>query len=568
MGWCCSIATSPRTTSTRRSTGSSFERLEAQAVELEEQAQGLELQMTEERELAERLALLGAAVHASTESVLITTAEVDPPGPRIVFVNPAACRMTGYAEREMLGRTPRMLQGPQTDRAVLVRLRGALVAGEPFSGRTVNYRKDGTPYTVEWDIAPVRDARGQLTHFVAVQRDVSARERLEAQVRQAQKMEAVGQLAGGVAHDFNNLLTVIVNHVDFLRAARGAHDPRHDELDGIRYAADAAMRLTRQLLTFSRHQRVARRTLDVNAAVRAADGLLRRVVGEHIVIDTALGDGVPPVLADPGELEQVILNLAVNARDAMPGGGRLRIVTIAADDGARLEVRDTGRGMDAATRARIFEPFFTTKGVGEGTGLGLATVFGIVERLRGTIAVASEPGQGTSFSIWLPRAPDGAGDARGARAARSARPLAPGAGEVILIVEDEPALRRVARRVLVSAGYVVHEASGGEEALAVAGRLDRLDLLLTDVVMPGLRGSTLAERLRQARAGLRVLYVSGYTDDVAVERERTERGTTFLQKPFDAATLAGAVRAVLDAPAGDRSPPPSGALPDPGPARS
>ncbi|MFQ5891102.1 MAG: ATP-binding protein [Gemmatimonadota bacterium] len=382
----------------------------------------------------------------------------------------------------------------------------------------------------------------------------------EEQLRQAQKMEAAGRLAGGVAHDFNNVLTVIIANSELLLTDLGPDDPGRVGVEEIRKAADRAASLTRQLLAFSRKQVLEPRVLDLNAEVADVEKMLRRLIGEDLDLRTVRDPALSPVRADPGQIHQVLVNLAVNAREAMPEGGKLIIETknveldeayahthesVAPGPYVMLAVSDTGHGMDEETQSQIFEPFFTTKGPGEGTGLGLATVYGIVKQSGGYIWVYSNPGLGTTFKIYLPRVP-GAVE----RLEPSAVPAAPLRGsETVLLVEDEPVILDLARRVLRQNGYAVLGASGAEEALRVCERHEgAIPLIVTDVVMPRMSGPKLAERLASLRPEARVLYISGYTDEVIVHHGVLAPGTAFLQKPFAAAALARKVREVLDAP--------------------
>jgi signal transduction histidine kinase len=381
----------------------------------------------------------------------------------------------------------------------------------------------------------------------------------EERLRQAQKMEAVGRLAGGVAHDFNNLLTVITSYSDLLLEDLGPDDPKRDDVGEIRKAAQGAAALTRQLLAFSRQQVLEPKVLDLRATVTGTEKLLQRLIGDDIRLTTALAPDLGAVKADPVQLEQIIINLAVNARDAMPTGGRLTIeaanvemdeVYVRSHAPARpgryvmLAMSDTGIGMDDQTKARIFEPFFTTKERGKGTGLGLATVYGIVKQAGGFIWVYSEPGRGTSFKVYLPRVdePVEPGVARTARAE-------PGRGtETVLVVEDAAAVRMVTRQVLERYGYAVLEAPNGDTALRLAAKHHGpIHLLLTDVVMPGLSGRQLAEQLAQLRPDMKVLYVSGYGDSAVVHHGILEAGVAYLQKPFTPESLARRVRDALDA---------------------
>lgn len=380
----------------------------------------------------------------------------------------------------------------------------------------------------------------------------------ETQLRQSQKMEAVGQLAGGIAHDFNNLLTAITGYSDLLLEDLAPNDPRRLDIDEIRAAARRAASLTQQLLAFSRKQVLQPRVLSLNEVVTNAEKLLRRLIGEDIALQTRLDPAIGAIMADPAQLEQVIVNLAVNARDAMPNGGRLVLGTAnvtfdaagAAGDAVvpagayvQLTVSDTGMGMDDETKARLFEPFYTTKGPGKGTGLGLSTVYGIVKQSGGFIWVNSEPARGTTFDMCLPRV-----DAAVEELTTTARAQdVPRGTETILLVEDEPALRTVARRALERQGYVVLEAADADTALGLASRHHGpLDLLVTDVVMPGGSGPELATRLVAARPHVKVLYMSGYTDEAIVHHGVLEAGVAYLGKPFSPDDLGRRVRAELD----------------------
>jgi two-component system cell cycle sensor histidine kinase/response regulator CckA len=410
--------------------------------------------------------------------------------------------------------------------------------------------------TVQLSVRAVRGRGGEVEYYETFVRDVTEQRRLEGQLLQAQKMEAVGRLAGGVAHDFNNLLTVILSYGDLLLEDLPRDAPQRDDVAEIRQAAVAASALTRQLLAFSRQQVLEPRVLDVNAVVAGTEKLLTRLIGEDVRLTISLATTVGLVKVDPGQLEQIIMNLAVNARDAMPQGGRLTIETgdVEMDETyvrghplahaghyVMLAVSDTGVGMDAETQARIFEPFFTTKEVGKGTGLGLATVYGIVKQSGGFIWVYSEPGHGTTFKVYLPRVDEPVSPAA------AAAPPAAGGAETVLVVEDVAAVRTVAREMLERRGYTVLEAPDGESALRLAGKhRGEIHLLLTDVVMPGGSGRALADRLLALRPGMKVLYMSGYTDDAVVRHGILEAGIAYLQKPFAPDSLTRKVRAVLD----------------------
>jgi signal transduction histidine kinase/CheY-like chemotaxis protein len=394
------------------------------------------------------------------------------------------------------------------------------------------------PISLEVSARPTLDGSSS-TGVQAIARDLTDRRRLEAELRQAQKMEAIGRLAGGIAHDFNNLLTVINGNGEVLRTKLPGSDA--GLADEIVRAGEQAATLTRQLLAFSRKGVVAPRVLCPNTIIDGVRRMLARLVGERVQVVTDLDQTAGCVRIDPGQLEQALLNLAVNARDAMPQGGTLTIRTRATADHVRIEVTDTGMGMDAATRARAFEPFFTTKPAGEGTGLGLATVKGIVEQAGGTVTVSSEPGQGTTFTIGLPLSRDGR-----ALDSPTKSPPPPANREVILLVEDEAAVQLLERRVLEMGRYEVMVASSGEEALRLLdGGITRVDLLVTDVVMPGMTGRELAEAAARRRPGLRALFLSGYTPDEVLRQGVRAEEAHFLQKPFTPSSLLGMVREIL-----------------------
>jgi signal transduction histidine kinase/ActR/RegA family two-component response regulator len=386
---------------------------------------------------------------------------------------------------------------------------------------------------------------------------IATRNQLEEQLRQSQKLDAIGHLAGGIAHDFNNLLTAILGYNAMLSDEIQDRPEALEYAGEVRMAAEKAGALTFQLLAFSRRQVIQPQVLDLNASVANMDKMLRRIVGEDIELEVRAADGLHLVRADPSQVDQLIMNLVVNARDAMPEGGKLTVETSNAEltreysglhigvqpgDYAMLAVSDTGMGMDAATRSRIFEPFFTTKDPGKGTGLGLSIVYGIVKQSGGDIFVYSEPGLGTSFKIFLPMV---AGEAT-RKSARTHQMRPAVGGESILLVEDEDQVRNLTRVMLKREGYRVLEAAGGEEALALIGnRRERIDLLLTDIVMPRMRGTELAKEARALRPKLKVLYMSGYTDTSVVSRGAIEPEAPFIQKPFSALDLYEKVRQCL-----------------------
>jgi two-component system, cell cycle sensor histidine kinase and response regulator CckA len=408
----------------------------------------------------------------------------------------------------------------------------------------------GTRRSMETTAAPLPDDSGEIIAHLAVTRDVTARRELEEQLRQAQKMESLGRIAGGVAHDFNNLLTAIIGYGEAIEQRGGAAAADAQE---ILRAADRAGDLVRQLLAFSRRQILEQRVLDLNAVIRDAVQMLRRTLGEHIDVVAALDDELRPVRADPGQLQQVVVNLAVNARDAMPSGGVLTLETrnvLLGDDGplpaggyVQLIVADTGSGMTEDVLAHAFEPFFTTKGAGEGTGLGLATVHGIVSQSGGAVVVASTPELGTSFTVYLPASSEPLTVEDELVPKRSPER---DACETVLLVEDEAVVRGLVREILERDGYTVVEAENPEQALAASKDDPSIDLLVTDVVMPRMSGPEIARALAVARDDLKVLYMSGYSDAVVVNQGLLEPGTAFIQKPFRAQELTDKVRTLLE----------------------
>jgi two-component system, cell cycle sensor histidine kinase and response regulator CckA len=475
---------------------------------------------------------------------------------RFVEANPALAAMLGYEdEGGLIGRD---ISGFYQDPAQRDRLVGQYAATDRIEGVEVQWkRRDGSPIMVRLTGRPVRADDG-TTGFEMIVEDVSERTALEQQFRQAQKMEAIGRLAGGIAHDFNNLLTAMGGYSDLLIGQFAEDDPRRQDLLEIRKAANRAGALTRQLLAFSRKQILQPKAVRLSAVLDGVDPLLRRLIGEDVEVVTIPAADAGLVRADPIQLEQVIMNLAVNARDAMPGGGRLTIetrnVTFGADRArvhqgvapgryVMLAVTDTGCGMDPEVKSHLFEPFFTTKERGKGTGLGLATVYGIVRQSGGHIYVDSEPKQGSTFEVYFPRLDEEADRAR----AHSVPAASPSGTETILLAEDEDAVRRLTRDVLMRQGYRVLEARTGGEALSVStGFPERIDLLLTDVVMPEMGGRELAQRLLMQRPFLKVIYVSGHSDEMVVRGRILEPGVAFLPKPFTPEGLTAAVREMLD----------------------
>ncbi len=476
--------------------------------------------------------------------------------------NQGAEQVFGYASEEALGKPFAFLIPPSRSEelpGILERLRQG-EAVPPYE--TVRQRKDGSLVDVLLSISPLKDREARLLGASAIAHDMTARKRLEEQLRQTHKLEALGRLAGGVAHDFNNLLTIINGYSQVLLDSLPEHDKGRELVAEIGKAGERAAGLTQQLLAYSRKQILQLKVLDVNDLVTNLKKMLSRMIGEDVVLTTRLAPDLHPVLADAGQIEQVLMNLSVNARDAMPAGGKLTIETanVRLDETSRgandevqygcyvrITVSDTGCGMDAATQARIFEPFFTTKGPGQGTGLGLAMVYGIVKQSGGSIKVASAPERGTTFTLYLPSLGDEVPPGKGQPAA--GKTLV--GTETVLLVEDEDAVRTILHHLLQRRGYNVLMAANGTEALAVAAQHSSgIDLLVTDVVMPGMDGRQVAEALRRLHPNMQVLFLSGYTDDAIMRHGILESETAFLQKPFASAALAKKVRELLDQPAG------------------
>jgi len=474
----------------------------------------------------------------------------------ILTWNDAAEALYGYSATEAVGRSVSMLL-PDDRPDEVDRILERLAAGERIEHlETRRLRKDGRVVDVSLSISPVCDSAGAVIGAAAIARDITHVKRIEEQLRQAQKMEAIGRLSGGIAHDFNNLLTGIIGYA-MLALDRPGGTTVRTELEEVVKAGERAAELTRQLLAFSRRQPVEPTVVDLNAAIEDMERMLRRIVGEDVEVVTRLGP-VCPVVSDVTQIQQILLNLSANARDAMPTGGTLTIETdtVELDESyagahagvkpgahAVLTVTDTGTGIDAEHRERVFEPFFTTKPPGAGTGLGLSTVFGIVEQNHGHVWVYSEPGHGACFKIYVPAAESANGPATAAPpdAAESGAPAR------ILLVEDEEMVRVLAVEILRGAGFEVVEAADGEEALRVAAAEPRaFDLVVSDVVMPGMRGTEVVERLGDPPA----LFMSGYTGDASVRQGLVLEGQRFLSKPFSPQTLLAAVRAALVAASG------------------
>ncbi len=509
--------------------------------------------VSEQKQRQESLLRLSTAIEQAEEAVVITDLDAN-----IQYVNPAFERLTLYSREEVLGENPRILQSGKHDAAFYRELWDTLTSGATWHGHFINKRKDGTEYEEDAVISPIRDADGTITGYVATKRDVTNERQLARQIEQLRKLESIGLLAGGVAHDFNNLLMPILGYADLLKEGLHGDDPRQQLLDQIKQAAEQAKALTRQLLAFSRKQVLELTSVNLSELVKNFLPLLRRMVRENIEFETFLAEDLPLVNADVNQFEQVLLNLVVNAQDAMPDGGTITLETavLELDESVQLRhrqmqpgsyvmlsVSDTGVGMDEETLEHIFEPFFTTKELGKGTGLGLATVYGIIKQHNGYIWAYSEKGRGSTFKIYLPQATHLIEQAQPSLQAESDQ----GRGERILVVEDNPLVRQIAVAALQSRGYEVFEAAGPDEALdLVEDKEPPLDLLLTDVVMPAMHGKALYYMLKERYPKLKVIYMSGYTENVIAHHGVLDNNVALLQKPFSVETLTHKLRQVLD----------------------
>jgi two-component system cell cycle sensor histidine kinase/response regulator CckA len=510
--------------------------------------------ITENKRIAEALRESERRFSGVLDNLDLASMMLDTEG-RITYCNDYLLELTGWAREEVLGRSWFDLfvppDGGRTKEHFASLLRDA---PEDWHNDNEVLVRGGGRRSIRWNNSVLRSASGEVIGTASIGEDVTERQRNEEQARQSQKMEAVGRLAGGVAHDFNNSLGVILGYTELLM--RQAGESQKGKLEQILKATQRATGLTRQLLSFSRRQIVDPKVLDLNSVVADLELMLGRLIGEDIDLAIVAAPGLGQVKADPGQIEQVVVNLCVNARDAMPDGGQLRIETANAEleetDGAAshepvaagryvmLAVTDAGCGIEKEILTQISEPFFTTKADGKGTGLGLAMVYGAVKQAGGYVWVYSEPGRGTTFKIYLPRIDEAV------TRAVAEEPMPERGSETILLVEDESALRAIACEILEEHGYRVVPAAGGDEAVEIARRYDHvIHLLVTDVVMPGMNGRTVAESLVAARPELKVLYMSGYTDDVIAHRGVLEPGTLLLEKPFTAAAFLGRVREAL-----------------------
>ena len=497
--------------------------------------------------------LLSAAIEQAAEVVVITDSQGT-----IEYVNPAFERLTGYSRREAIGQNPSILKSGEHDEAFYHSLWETISGGKIWQGQFVNRHKDLTVFTEEATISPVFDTAGKIVNYVAVKRDITRELELERQYQQAQRMESIGRLAGGVAHDFNNLLTVINGYATLIMNDLHKNDPIYADTKEILHAGERASRLTQQLLAFSRKQIFRLENFCLNEVILDLEKMLCRLLGEDIQIATILDENLAGIRADMGQVEQVIINLAVNARDAMPQGGHLTIETqnvtldreyaearpqVAPGNYVLLAISDTGEGMDQERQGRIFEPFFTTKGVGKGTGLGLATVYGILKQSGGFIWVYSEVGKGTTFKVYFPVS----GEAKTDHKPQEKLSISLRGDETILLVEDENGVRNLALRTLKEKGYRVLVAKNGGEALLICEeQSEPIDLIVTDVVMPHMSGKQFVAKISKNRPDIKVIYTSGYTDNVIVYHGILDEEINFIHKPFSPNTLLQEVRKVLD----------------------
>jgi PAS domain S-box-containing protein len=520
--------------------------------ELEDANVTLKKEITGRKRIEEDIRQLAMVVEQEAEAVVIS----DTKG-QIQYVNPAFEKMTGYPRDTVIGHNPRFLKSGKQDSQYYARMWETLSHGEVWSGHLSNKRKDGTLYDVEAVISPIRDDKGQIVNYVATTRDVTREMQLEEQFRQAQKMEAIGRLAGGIAHDFNNLLTSILGYSRLVTDELEDGNPIKSDMEEIIHAGERAAALTKQLLAFSRKQMIQLQPINLNAVVLDMDKLLRRTLGEDIELVTLIDNEMGCINADAGLIEQAVMNLAVNARDAMPKGGSLTIQTatvhldekqcrgrinVEPGDYVMVSVRDTGMGMSNEVKDHCLEPFFTTKEKGKGTGLGLSIVYSIVKQFGGFIDIETSPKTGTDIRMYLP-----AVEAAACEMVARERVALPRGNETILVVEDEETVRRLAVRILESLGYQVLQARHGGEALLICERFDKpIQLVLSDVVMPHLGGQELVERLRKIRQDFKVLFMSGFTDESFVRNAKAGQEVALLLKPFTQETLAVRVRQILD----------------------
>lgn len=520
---------------------------------IEERTAELRLEVAERRKAEEELRMLWHAVEESPASIVITDAQG-----AIEYVNPGFTRLTGYALAEVKGQNPSCLQSGQTSAEVYQELWTALRAGKDWQGEFCNRKKNGDIYWENAIISPIKTPEGVIRRFIAIKEDITEQKNLQNQLRQAQKMEAIGQLAGGVAHDFNNILQTIIGFSSLMQIKMGPDDPLRASLDQVLVATDRATDLTRRLLAFSRKQVLHRQPVNLADSLRQVGKFLERVIGEDVELKLQIKEEELTAFADGSQIEQLLMNLATNARDAMPGGGLLSILAERAvidEDYIKahgygtpgafvlITVADTGEGMDAAAVERIFEPFFTTKGPEKGTGLGLSIVYGIVKQHQGFINVYSEPGRGTTFRIYLPMS----AESPAARVVPRPGAQMVGGQETILLAEDEATIRALSSQILSESGYTVIVAGDGEEAVRqYEAHRDRIQLLLFDLIMPKMSGKEAYDRICQSGGKVKAIFVSGYPHDVVKKSGLLDRDFELVMKPVSPQNLLRIVRTVLD----------------------
>ncbi len=515
---------------------------------------GILVDISAQKKALEENTRLARAIEQASEVVIITDIEGT-----MQYVNPAFEKTSGFSRKEAIGQNPRILKSGEHEPEYYEALWNTILSGKIWKSQVINKKKDGTLYTEEVEISPIRDEDGNITNFVSVNHDITRELELEGQIRQSQKMEAIGQLAGGVAHDFNNMLQVIAGYTELTQDILGEGNPARKTLDHVAKASERATALVRQLLAFSRRETLQLKQIDLNDLTSGLLKMIRRIIGEHIELSFHPGADLQILQADPGQVEQILLNLCVNARDAMPEGGKLSIETenmqlskeycqihAEAQEGnyVAINVSDTGKGIPKDIRDRIFEPFFTTKAVGEGTGLGLSTVYAITKRHGGFINLYSEEGMGTVFKIYLPANKDQNSTIE-AEKQRQYKELK-GAGETILLAEDDEQVRELAELILEQAGYNIITAVDGENAIEKFSKYNKdLDLVILDVVMPKKSGRMVHDHIRKTHPDLPIVFASGYSHDMLDTGHLPEEGYRLVRKPFDQSGLLIAIQEAM-----------------------
>lgn len=496
---------------------------------------------------------LFTAIERAEEMIVVTDLKC-----KIEYVNPAFQRITGYTRDEAIGQNIRMLKSFKHEQMVDEEIAATLRSGNSWRGRLIDQKKDGSLVELETTISPVRDLSGKTVGRVSVQRNFTEQSYLEAQLRQVQKMEAPGKLAGGIAHEFNNLLTTILGNKERILYESSLDANVRESINKIKQSAERASSLTQQLLAYSPQQVLHPKIINLNEIIKNLQNMLFGLISEDITLKVKLSSDLGLIKADPGQIKQMIMNLAINARDAMPTGGVLDIQTtniqfgehhrsehpeVPSGDYVHLSVHDNGHGMSEAVKNKIFDPFFATKKVGDGTGLGLSTVYGIVKQSGGYIEVESAPGQGTAVNIYLPIDKS----EKPQKKTKISKRRHPKGSDRILLVEDETVLRNLVAMILRRAGYTVITALGGKDALSKKANQEEggFDLLITDVNMPEMSGKELAERISELHTGAKTLYISGYPADKMAQHGILEQGVNFLQKPFSASALIEKVQEIL-----------------------